>query len=54
MYLIALCSKCLEWISYILGSYDELWQWSVDHYDTFWEEFFHFSNVKYSVPYDEV
>lgn len=37
-----------------LSSYDELWQWSVDHYDTFWEEFFHFSNVKYSVPYDEV
>ena len=35
-------------------TYADLWQWSVERYDLFWENFFHFSDLKYSSLYDEV
>lgn len=35
-------------------TYAELRDWSVDHYDQFWGKFFHYSDIKYSKPYDEV
>lgn len=34
--------------------YQHLWEWSVQSYDTFWEEFFHFSGLKFSQNYIEV
>uniref|UniRef100_A0A1X7VJ56 Acetoacetyl-CoA synthetase n=1 Tax=Amphimedon queenslandica TaxID=400682 RepID=A0A1X7VJ56_AMPQE len=37
-----------------LVDYAELWDWSVKNYANFWEEFFHFSGIKHSQPYDEV
>jgi acetoacetyl-CoA synthetase len=37
-----------------LDSYNDLWQWSVQEYPKFWEEFLHFSKIKYSQPYTKV
>ena len=40
---------------YITGdTYQDLWQWSVDHPDKFWEEIWHYTGIKASKPYDEV
>ena len=36
------------------AEYEDLRQWSTEHYDKFWEEFFHFSGIKHSTPYNEV
>ena len=36
------------------AEYEDLRQWSTEHYDNFWEEFFHFSGIKHSTPYSEV
>jgi hypothetical protein len=36
------------------ATYAELWQWSVEHYDLFWEELFHYTHIIHSSPYDEV
>ena len=38
----------------LLVNYAELWDWSVKNYANFWEDFFHFSGIKHSQPYDEV
>ena len=35
-------------------TYADLWQWSVDRYDLFWEKFFHYSGIKYSQPHSKV
>jgi acetoacetyl-CoA synthetase len=37
-----------------LASYQELWQWSVDQYHLFWEEFFLHSRILHSTAYEEV
>lgn len=37
-----------------LGNYHELWKWSVEEYDKFWEEFWFFSKLKYSKIYSKV
>ncbi|XP_057295195.1 acetoacetyl-CoA synthetase-like [Hydractinia symbiolongicarpus] len=37
-----------------LGNYHELWKWSVEEYDKFWEEFWFFSKLKYSKIYSMV
>ena len=37
-----------------LDNYDELWKWSTEENEMFWEEFFHFSKMKYSKPYAKV
>ena len=36
------------------AEYEDLRQWSTEHYDKFWEEFFHFSGIKHSTLYNEV
>jgi acetoacetyl-CoA synthetase len=36
------------------GSYDGLYQWSVDHIPEFWKEMWDFASIKVSVPYDKV
>ena len=36
------------------ANYAELWQWSVEHYDLFWEELFLYTHIIHSSPYDEV
>jgi acetoacetyl-CoA synthetase len=36
------------------SSYHDLWQWSVDNPAEFWAAFWHYSNLKFSVPYEEV
>jgi acetoacetyl-CoA synthetase len=33
------------------GTYDELWQWSVENPEEFWGTFWHFSGLKYSKEY---
>ncbi|XP_066930097.1 acetoacetyl-CoA synthetase-like [Clytia hemisphaerica] len=35
-------------------NYNELWKWSTEEIEMFWEEFFHFSKMKYSKPYAKV
>ncbi|XP_065889907.1 acetoacetyl-CoA synthetase-like [Dysidea avara] len=37
-----------------LRDYKELYLWSVDNYDLFWEEFWHFADILHSKPYDQV
>lgn len=37
-----------------LSSYDELWQWSVDHVADFWGTFWEFSGIRFSRGYDRV
>ncbi|XP_066466099.1 acetoacetyl-CoA synthetase [Tiliqua scincoides] len=37
-----------------LANYNELYQWSVDHYPDFWAEFWKFSGIVFSRLYDEV
>ncbi|XP_064392803.1 acetoacetyl-CoA synthetase-like [Halichondria panicea] len=37
-----------------LKTYADLWQWSVDRYDQFWEQFFHYSTLQYSCVYEKV
>lgn len=37
-----------------LGTYSELYQWSVAKYQCFWERFWHFSRIIFSTPYIEV
>ena len=35
-------------------TYPELWQWSVDHIDDFWESLFPYFNLVYSHPWSQV
>lgn len=35
-------------------TYQDLWQWSVDHPAAFWEEIWHYTGIKASKPYDTV
>jgi len=52
-----LLSVLLEYFviwSMLLGDFKELYLWSVENYDRFWEEFWHFANIFYSKPYDQV
>ncbi|XP_053136184.1 acetoacetyl-CoA synthetase isoform X1 [Hemicordylus capensis] len=37
-----------------LSNYNELYQWSVEHYPDFWAEFWKFSGIVFSRLYDEV
>ncbi|XP_069071475.1 acetoacetyl-CoA synthetase [Pleurodeles waltl] len=37
-----------------LANYNELYQWSVESYPDFWAEFWNFSGIVASCPYDEV
>jgi acetoacetyl-CoA synthetase len=37
-----------------LKDYDALWQWSVDHIDSFWESIWQYFDVRSSVPYTRV
>ena len=34
------------------SSYQDLWQWSIDHPDTFWEEVWHYTGIKANKQYD--
>ena len=34
------------------SSYKDLWQWSVDHPDVFWEEVWHYTGIKASKQYE--
>ena len=36
------------------GSYDELWQWSVDHLEEFWESLIGYFNITLHTPYEQV
>ena len=36
------------------NSYTEFYYWSCENYTHFWEEFFHFSNIIHSTPYEMV
>ena len=36
------------------GSYSQLYQWSVDQYPLFWEDFYRFSAIVSSQPYQGV
>ncbi|KAI9197150.1 uncharacterized protein BJ171DRAFT_241045 [Polychytrium aggregatum] len=37
-----------------LATYDQLWQWSSDQIENFWESVWIFTNIKASVPYTQV
>ena len=37
-----------------LESYWDLYEWSIKNIDKFWEEFWLYSDIKHSVPFDEV
>lgn len=37
-----------------LKSYKELYQWSIDNYQDFWSEFWSYSGIIHSKPFDEV
>ena len=37
-----------------LKSYDELFNWSVNHISEFWEQLWDFSEIKHSIPYTKV
>ena len=37
-----------------LKSYDELFNWSVNHISEFWEQIWDFSEIKHSIPYTKV
>ena len=37
-----------------IKSYDELFNWSVNHISEFWEQIWDFSEIKHSIPYTEV
>lgn len=39
---------------FFIESYKELWQWSVDNTANFWEEFWYFSDLKYSRKFESV
>jgi acetoacetyl-CoA synthetase len=34
------------------SSYNDLWQWSVDHPAAFWEEVWHYTGIKANKQYD--
>jgi acetoacetyl-CoA synthetase len=34
------------------SSYHDLWQWSIDHPDAFWEEIWHYTGIKANKQYD--
>ena len=36
------------------GSYRQLYQWSIDQYVDFWDDFYNFSGIVCSQPYDKV
>lgn len=36
------------------NTYQDLWQWSVEHPAAFWEEIWHHTGIKASKPYEEV
>src|SRR5699024_10063642 len=36
------------------GSYEELWQWSVDNLSLFWESIWRYFDIKAATPYSEV
>lgn len=37
-----------------LESYWDLYEWSIENIGKFWEEFWLYSDIKHSVPFDEV
>jgi acetoacetyl-CoA synthetase len=37
-----------------MGSYDELFNWSINYIPEFWEEVWNFCEIKHSIPYTEV
>lgn len=51
-------TKFLQWLrnnqNLSLTGYDELWQWSVDHYEEFWSCLFRYFNVLYEGDHGEV
>jgi len=42
------------YVSIALESYWDLYQWSIENIEKFWEEFWIYSKIKYSVPYEQV
>ena len=54
MYLGYVYYRILIFPSVLIETYADLWQWSVERYDKFWEDFFHFSDIKYSKLYNKV
>lgn len=41
-------------LNFKTDDYNALWKWSVNNYETFWEDFFLFSGLKYSKAYAKV
>lgn len=37
-----------------IAGYQDLWQWSVDHPAAFWEEIWHYTQIKAEQPYQSV
>ncbi|KAI1624709.1 acetoacetate-CoA ligase [Exophiala viscosa] len=37
-----------------VGTYSDLWQWSVDHPSTFWEEIWHYTGIKAHKQYESI
>ena len=37
-----------------IKSYDELFNWSINHISEFWEQIWHYTEIKHSIPYSEV
>ena len=44
----------ISFYMYILESYNDLYQWSVDCFQDFWETFWQFSGIIASCPYTKV
>ncbi|MBT5748497.1 MAG: acetoacetate--CoA ligase [Candidatus Marinimicrobia bacterium] len=52
--MVQLMNRINEIYGLKMKSYDELFNWSVNHISEFWAEVWNFADIKYSLPYSEV
>ena len=52
--MVQLMNRINEIYGLKMKSYDELFNWSVNHISKFWAEVWNFADIKYSLPYSEV
>ncbi|MGY8787881.1 MAG: acetoacetate--CoA ligase [Fidelibacterota bacterium] len=52
--MVQLMNRINEIYGLKMKTYDELFNWSVNHISEFWAEVWNFADIKYSLPYSEV
>ena len=50
----ALCVRSIRVLCLFTGNYRDLYKWSVECYDHFWEEFWHYAEIVHSKSYNQV